>query len=107
MKLVRTLTAIGYAAALCGAAATAMAATNVVTQNGKAFSVKEMALSVGDSLTFVNDDSVKHNILIKDIGFNSGMQEPGSEAMATFDKSGKFKVRCGIHPKMKLTVTVN
>ena len=101
MKLVRTLTTIGYAATICGAAA------NVVTQKGKAFSAKEMALSVGDSLTFVNDDSVKHNILIKDIGFNSGMQDPGSEAVATFDKAGKFKVRCGIHPKMKLTVMVN
>ena len=107
MKLVRALTAIGYGAALCGVAATALAAANVVSQKGKAFSVDQISLSVGESVTFVNDDSVKHNILIKDIGFNSGMQDPGSEAVATFGEAGKFKVRCGIHPKMKLTVSVN
>ena len=79
---------------------------HAIHQKDKKFSEKKLTVQTGDSVTFRNDDSVKHNILVKDIEFNSGMQEPGQQATATFDSQGKFKVRCGIHPKMKLTVTV-
>lgn len=107
MKLIKTLTYAGYAFAVAGclaAAAAAAAASHKITQSGKAFSVKKLEVAVGDTIVFMNDDSVKHNILVKDIKFNSGMQEPGTEATATFDQAGKFTVRCGIHPKMKMKV---
>ncbi len=88
-------------------AAAAAAAKHAVSQKGKAFSVKELNVAVGDSVAFVNDDGVKHNILIKGLGANSGMQEPGQEFAVTIDQSGKHKVRCGIHPKMKMTIIAN
>ncbi|MDJ0947115.1 MAG: cupredoxin domain-containing protein [Kiloniellales bacterium] len=90
-----------------GITAAAAATTHAVNQKGKTFSVRELSVAVGDSVTFVNDDGVKHNILIKDLGANSGMQDPGQAFAVTVDKSGKHKVRCGIHPKMKMTIIAN
>ncbi len=107
MSLARYLTLSGYALASMGVAAAIAATGNLVTQKGKTFSTSELSISVGQTITFVNDDAVKHNILIKGIDYNSGIQEPGTESTATFDKSGRFVVRCGIHPKMKMTVNVN
>jgi plastocyanin len=37
---------------------------------------------------------------------DKGLQKPGETINQLFDKSGKFVVRCSIHPKMKMTVTV-
>lgn len=106
MKLARLLTYSGCLFGALGCAMALAATSHVVTQSGKAFSEKKMSIALGDSITFKNDDSVKHNILVKKADFNSGMQEPGQEATVTFGEAGKFKVRCGIHPKMKLTVKV-
>ena len=107
MTLLRTLTLAGYLFGAMGIAAAVAAAGTVVSQKGKAFSEKEMTLAIGDSITFKNEDDVKHNILIKKMDYNSGVQEPGNETTVTFDTAGKFKVRCGIHPKMKMKVVVN
>jgi plastocyanin len=35
-----------------------------------------------------------------------GVQPPGQAIDVPFDKAGKFKIRCHIHPSMKLNVTV-
>ncbi len=85
-------------------AAAAAAVNHAVNQKGKTFSLKKLNVAVGDSVTFVNDDGVKHNILIKGLGANSGMQDLGHDFKVTIDKGGKHKVRCGIHPKMKMTI---
>ena len=50
----------------------------------------------------MNDDTVAHNILISEIRYNSGLQKPGKSADLVLDEAGTFKVRCGIHPKMKM-----
>ncbi len=107
MKATKFLTATGYAFFLFGVGAAIAAGSHTVSQKDKAFAKSELSIAAGDSVNFANDDSVKHNILIKDIDYNSGTQEPGQTVTATFDKAGKFKVRCGIHPKMKMTVVVN
>lgn len=106
MNSIKILTVSGYLFAAAGCLAAAAATGHTITQADKAFSEKKLEIAVGDSVTFKNTDGVKHNILIKDIDFNSGVQEPGSESTATFSAAGKFKVRCGIHPKMKMKVVV-
>ena len=77
-----------------------------VIEADKKFSVKKLEISVGDTVTFVNADKIKHNITIKKMKYNSGLQEPGHNVDVVFDKQGKFKVRCGVHPKMKISVVV-
>ena len=80
----------------------------VIDQQNKEFSQKSVSIKVGDSVKFVNKDDMVHDVHSTSDGydFDLGVQKPGSETSYTFDKPGKVKVRCAIHPKMKLEVTV-
>lgn len=101
----RTKILVTTACILSLGSAAALAATNhTIMQAGKKFSEDAVTVAIGDTVVFRNDDSVKHNIIIAKMRFNSGMQEPGVDAELTVEKAGKFKVRCGLHPKMKMTI---
>lgn len=91
---------------MVGIGAGIAATQHQIIESGKKFSTKKLEISVGDTVTFVNSDAIKHNITIKKMKYNSGLQDPGQNIDVLFDKQGKFKVRCGIHPKMKVSVTV-
>lgn len=106
-SLERSLLLAGWLFGALGIAAALASTTTTIAQSDKAFAEKEIAVDLGTTVNFVNEDRVKHNILIKKLDFNSGLQGPGDTVAVTFDKSGKFKVRCGIHPKMKMKVVVN
>ena len=96
-------------AALASGIASVCAGTITVGQAGQVFSATRLTLAAGDKVIFLNDDSVRHNIRILDSQDNMtdvGVQNPGQRLTYTFSKSGKFRVRCGIHPAMKLTVVV-
>ncbi|MBK19469.1 MAG: hypothetical protein CMM52_11605 [Rhodospirillaceae bacterium] len=81
----------------------------VITQKAKKFDKKRIEIKKGDSVKFINADSIAHNIHSRSRGnkFDLGVSKPGTSVSKVFDKNGKFKVRCAIHPKMKLTVKVN
>ena len=91
-----------------GGAHTASATQITITQKAKKFDIKKVTLKAGDSIKFVNADSITHNIYSrKGLKFDLGAQKPGTSSTKVFDKAGKFKVRCAIHPKMKVIVSVN
>ena len=94
--------------ALCALAATAWAATVTVEQRGRSFGVAELTVKVGDTVTFVNNDIYGHNVYsdTKDAEFDIGLQEPGETLDVTFDGAVIAKVRCRIHPRMRLQITV-
>ena len=106
MKFVRYLLVCGIACAAGGGFAASAATHHIVSQKFKSFDRDEVVVSVGDSVSFQNDDRIKHNILIEALGYNGGIQQPGGESVLIFDENGNFKVRCGIHSKMKMTVVV-
>jgi plastocyanin len=82
-------------AALLATGYAALAATSTIIQSGQTFSETDLSVKVGDHVKFLNQDDVNHNIL------------PGSPPLdVAFDHAGKFKIRCHIHPTMKLTVLV-
>jgi plastocyanin len=91
-----------------GLSAGAFAATEVIHQQGRAFSTESVTIKKGEALTFLNDDSVPHNIMSASKGneFNLGSQSPGSSTDVTFKEAGDVQVICAIHPRMKLTVKV-
>jgi plastocyanin len=91
-----------------GLSAGALAATQVIHQQGRAFSVESVTLKKGEALTFLNDDSVPHNIMSSSKGneFNLGSQGPGTSTDVTFKETGDVQVICAIHPRMKMTVKV-
>lgn len=86
----------------------AFAATEVIHQQGRAFSVENVTIKKGDPLTFLNDDSVPHNIMSSSKGneFNLGSQSPGSSTDVLFKEAGDVTVICAIHPRMKMAVKV-
>lgn len=102
----RYLGAAFSAALLLASAAKADDVT--ITQKGKAFSEKSVTIKVGDTILFVNDDKSTHNVYSRTKGhkFDMGAQRPGTSGEHAFTSPGKVKVRCAIHPRMKLTVNV-
>ena len=66
------------------------------------------SVKTGDTIKFMNDDNISHNVLSKGPGGNknAGLQKAGDATAITYDKAGDYEVVCGIHPKMKLTVRV-
>ena len=98
-------------AALLTVAVVSAGAAGVVTvdQSGLMFSQKALGVTKGDVVMFENHDDVTHNISVFDADqepTDLGLQKPGATLKYKFDKSGRFTVRCSIHPSMKMTVAV-
>jgi plastocyanin len=93
---------------LAGIAVAAAATQQTINQKGKVFSQTDVTIKKGDTLVFVNDDNVAHNIYSTSPGneFDLGSQKPGNSTPVTFDKSGNVDVMCAIHPLMKMKVKV-
>ncbi len=87
----------------------AFAASMTVQQKNKTFSESEVVIKKGETLTFVNNDNITHNIMSKSPGneFNMGAQAPGVSTPVTFDAAGIADVICAIHPQMRLNVKIN
>jgi plastocyanin len=93
---------------LSGLSVGALAANLTITQKGRMFSSESVSVKKGESLTFVNDDTVPHNIISTSKGneFNLGSQSPGASTDVTFKEAGDVQVICAIHPRMKMMVSV-
>jgi plastocyanin len=93
---------------LSGLSVGAFAANQAITQKGRVFSSDGVTIKKGEALTFVNDDTVPHNIISTSKGneFNLGSQPPGASTDVTFKEVGDALVICAIHPRMKLTVKI-
>ena len=94
---------------LAGLSIGALAAANQqIHQKGRVFSAESVTIKKGEALTFVNDDTIPHNILSASKGneFNLGSQAPGAATDVTFKETGDVQVLCAIHPRMKMMVKV-
>ncbi|MBM3530652.1 MAG: hypothetical protein FJX62_21425 [Alphaproteobacteria bacterium] len=99
---------LAAAVAFMSGIAVAYAAERTVGQKGKVFSEKEVTLKKGDTIVFVNDDNIAHNVMSTSAAskFNLGLIQPGHSTPVTFKNSGEVQVICAIHPTMKMTVKV-
>lgn len=97
-------------ATLCLGVATVVLAreNHQISQKGRAFNLKEITVEAGDTIQFLNDDPYIHQIFIHSPTFNfdSAEAEPGRRIDVQFPSRGIYEVRCHIHPKMLLAVTV-
>ena len=91
-----------------GLSAGALAANQMVHQQGRVFGPDSVTVKKGDALTFVNDDTIPHNLMSASKGneFNLGSQGPGMSTDVTFKEAGDVQVICAIHPRMKMMVKV-
>ena len=99
-------------AALCLAVALPMSAiastTHEVGQKDKKFTVAELEVSAGDSVSFKNMDPFFHNVFsLSDAAFfDLGSYPEGQSKEVKFETAGTVEVECAIHPTMKMTIKV-
>ena len=74
----------------------------VVNQTGKMFSPHVLAIAVGESVAFLNDDPYFHNVFSLSPGhrFDAGLYESGRSYVKTFTKPGPVELLCNIHASM-------
>jgi plastocyanin len=94
--------------ALGSLSAVALTSNQVISQHGRRFSIDGVTVKKGMALTFLNDDTVPHNVVSISKGneFDLGSQLPGTSTDVTFTTAGEVNVICAIHPRMKMVVTV-
>lgn len=108
-RLLCCLAAGGALSMAVGACAAWAATTVTVTQSQRRFQPQQVEIARGGTVRFVNDDGqLPHHVFAvsPSFSFDSGEQAPGTSVEARFDAAGTFVVMCGIHPKMRLAVTV-
>jgi plastocyanin len=80
------------------------AAPNTVIEKNKAFDVTSLTVKVGDTVTFANQDTVPHDIVVgtQDLG----RQDPGQSVTWSATKDGTYGFKCIIHPSMTGQIVV-
>lgn len=101
-----TLAGLGAALATCIAAGATLAADTTVTIDDLAFSPPTVTVESGDSVTWVNMDTVAHTATDVDGGFDTQRLDPGDSATVVFDTAGTSTYVCSIHAQMTGTVVV-
>lgn len=77
-----------------------------VTIQNMAFEPATLTVKAGDSVTWINKDTVDHTATADDNTFDTGTLAQGQSKPVTFDKAGTFSYHCAIHPNMKATIIV-
>ncbi len=104
MKLLRAVLVMSASLASVGVAT---AAEYIVDQKKNKFAPRDMTIKAGDKITFRNSDPYRHHVGNGDNQMKFGkVMPPGKSYTQLFDEKGRFKVRCAMHPKMRMNVTV-
>jgi plastocyanin len=104
---VQPSTAIVYAEPL-DAAAPRKPGTFKLTQKGKAFVPRVLAVPAGSTISFPNEDSIFHNVfsLSPPAPFDLGLYRAGAAKTQTFSSPATYRVFCNIHPQMTALIVV-
>jgi plastocyanin len=78
----------------------------VANAGSNSFSPNPVEVKVGETVTWINDDSGRHTVTSKDGTFDSGVMGKGQSFSFTFDKAGEYPYFCEPHPNMVGTVVV-
>ncbi len=80
----------------------------VLDQRSMTFSPQVLAVQVGTSVVFPNNDRVFHNVFSFHHGtvFDLGLYPVGSSKTVRFDKPGVSRIFCNIHPNMAAYIYV-
>lgn len=73
----------------------------VMDQKNMVFVPHVLIVTVGDTVHFLNHDTVVHNVYSADAeGYNLGSFKPGEERTYTFSQAGGYAQLCSAHPEM-------
>jgi plastocyanin len=113
--IVRTVTRSGLAPAAAvvfaeplDAAAPRSTTQVTLVQKNKAFQPHILAVSIGSTVSFPNDDAIFHNVFSMSAPqpFDLGLYRSGETRTRTFSSAGTYRVFCNIHPQMSALVVV-
>lgn len=80
---------------------------NAMVLTTTAFAPNPVTVKVGDSIMWVNTDSIAHTSTANNgTTWNSGTIAPGGSFKTTLTTAGTFAYHCAFHPGMVGTVTV-
>lgn len=82
----------------------AVATSTTVVERDLAFSPPLLEVSLGDTVTFTNEDSVDHQLLID--GVTLGRQSPGRSVTWTPTEAATIDYICTLHPEMRGRIVV-
>jgi plastocyanin len=104
------LVLIGLSIAASSHPGSARAANVPVSISGFAFAPATKTVSVGDTVTWTNNETSVPHTATSDSGvtpaFDTGTIAAGSSASVTFMQAGTFAYHCSIHPSMHGTIVV-
>lgn len=80
---------------------------HVMDQNGIKFVPFVLTVTAGDTVEFLNNDGVEHEVFSPDgERFNLGKFLYGDKRAYTFERPGAYEIRCSLHPMMQAWVFV-
>jgi len=78
----------------------------MITIDGDGFAPAETEISVGETVTWTNEDNTIHSVVADDGTFDSGELDEGEEFSYTFDEAGTYQYGSDEDPFFDGTVTV-
>ena len=84
------------------------AAHQTLKQEGRKFVPELVAVTVGETISFPNEDAVMHNVFSQSAArkFDLGSYKKGDPKDMDFPNQGVVDVYCNIHPEMAATILV-
>ena len=79
---------------------------HAVSIKGMKFSPASITVKPGEKIVWTNQDDYDHTVVADDGSFKSGNLSRGDTFEHKFEKKGKYKYACSIHPRMKGMVIV-
>jgi plastocyanin len=79
---------------------------NASTMTTTAYQPNPMTVTIGSTVTWVNNDVTTHTSVAEAGAWNSGNIAPGASFSRMFVTTGTFTYHCSIHPGMVGTLTV-
>jgi len=96
--------ALGLTVAAAGAATTASAAPAAAGPTVKidnfVFGPEALTVTVGTTVTWINQDDIPHTVVANDKSFKSKVLDSDERFSFTFTKPGEFGYFCSLHPHM-------
>ena len=80
--------------------------SHVVKMADISYQPQTLTIKAGDTVTWVNEDSVSHNAVAEDGSWRTDVFGYGGSASVTFDTPGTYPYMCTLHAAMKGTIIV-
>jgi plastocyanin len=102
------LVALGCGANDQGSTTTASNSTGgaQVVMTGFTYDPATVTIGVGETVTWVNEDAARHDVIADNGEFASDLFGQGQSFSFTFRAAGSYPYHCGVHPGMTGTVIV-